>query len=81
MSPLEVVEIFEAISGRKFTVELVPDALQAQRTSAKDPLLESFATLMLMYARGDTMDMQETLKAFPVKLTAVRDYARCVLSI
>ncbi|MBI1924813.1 SDR family oxidoreductase [Candidatus Poribacteria bacterium] len=81
LSPLEVVEIFEAIGGRKFTVELVPDeALQAQRTSATDPLLESFATLMLMYARGDTMDMQETLKTFPVKLTAVRDYAKSMLA-
>ena len=79
LSPLEVVAIFEEIGGRQFTVEHMPEeSLQAQRASAENPLLESFATLMLMYARGDTMDMQETLKAFPVKLTAVRDYAKSV---
>ena len=31
---------------------------------------------MRCYAAGDPIAMQETLKAFPVKLTSVEEYAR-----
>jgi hypothetical protein len=40
---------------------------------------QSFLGLMRCYAAGDPIDMQETLKAFPVQLTSIRDYARGVL--
>lgn len=80
LSPLEVVRIFEEIGGTTFAVEHVPEeALQAQKASASDPLQESFATLMLGCAGGMVMDMQDTLKAFPIQLASVRDYAQAVL--
>ena len=77
LSPLEVVEIFEEVGGRKFDVQHVPEeALEAQRESAGDPLQQSFAALMLFYARGSIIDMHETLRKFPLRLTTVRDYAQ-----
>jgi hypothetical protein len=35
---------------------------------------------MQTYARGDTVDMAETLKTFPVELISVRDYAQGALA-
>lgn len=76
LSALEVVKIFEKASGREFELEHVPlEALEAQRQSATDAMQESFAALMCCVAMGDTIDMRETLKAFPVQLTSVQDYA------
>ena len=81
LSPLEVVQIFEEVKGQRFTVEHVPEeALQAQKEAAPDPLQESFAGLMLQYASGDAIDMDATLKAFPLQLASVRDYAKQVLT-
>jgi uncharacterized protein YbjT (DUF2867 family) len=81
LSPLEVVKIFEDITGQPFTVAHVPEAaLQAQKAAATDALQESFAALMLQYARGDAIDMEATLKTFPVQLASVRDYASRVLT-
>ena len=75
LSPLEVVGIFEESKGRKFGVQYVPEeALKQQKETASDPLQQSFAGLMLYYSRGHVIDMQETLKKFPVQLTSVREY-------
>lgn len=80
LTPLEVVKIFEQESGRSFEVQAVPEsALRAQLQSATDPLQKSFAGLMLQYAHGDAIDMSETSRQFPVRLTSVREYARGVL--
>jgi uncharacterized protein YbjT (DUF2867 family) len=77
LSPLEVVQIFERLKGRKFDVQHVPEeALREQRESASDPLQQSFAGLMLYYSRGNIIDMQKTLQKFPVQLTSIRDYAQ-----
>lgn len=76
LSPLEVVKIFEAVTGRPFTVDYVPvETLEVQRESATDSLSEAFATLMLSYASGDVINMQATLKEFPLALTTVKEYA------
>ena len=79
LSPLEVVQIFERLSGRKFAVTHVSEeALGAQRAAAADSLQEAFAALMLGYARGQVIDMKDALGIFPSeasKLTSVRDYA------
>lgn len=76
LSPLEVVKIFEETSGRTFELEYVPEeALREQKAGATDPLQQSFASLMLQLALGDEIDMRETLQAFPLKLTTVREYA------
>ena len=78
-SPLDVVGIFERIGGRPFEVTHVPiEVLRGQLAAATDPLQQSFAGLMLAYAEGKAIDMLETLKALPVRLTSVEEYARQV---
>jgi len=77
LSPLEVVRVFEEAAGRKFDVQHVPEeALEAQRASATDPMQHSFASLMLYYAKGDRIDMSQTMSQFPLRLKSVRDYAQ-----
>lgn len=79
LTPQEVVRIFEAVSGKPFEVQYVPEeVLKEQQKGATDPMQQSFAGLMRCYAQGAAIDMQETLSAFPVQLTSVREYARRV---
>jgi uncharacterized protein YbjT (DUF2867 family) len=80
ISPKKVVQIFEEIGGRKFSVELVPEsALAAQLKEATDPMQQSFSGLMLGMAGGDIVDMKKTAKEYGVQLKSVREYAREVL--
>jgi uncharacterized protein YbjT (DUF2867 family) len=80
LSQLQVVQIFEELGGKPFEVEYVPEsALAEQQAAATDPMQQSFAGLMQKYARGDAVDMQDTLNAFPMQLTTVRQYAQNVL--
>jgi uncharacterized protein YbjT (DUF2867 family) len=82
VSPNDVVRTFEQVGGRTFDVQHVPgDALRAQRAAARNPLEQSFAALMLAYAKGDPIDMGGALEKFPVQLTSVRDYAERVLRV
>ena len=77
LSPVEVVNIFEATKGKKFELQFVPEAaLRAQRDAAQDPLSESFAALMLGVAIGSEIDMKNAIDLFPIQLTSVNDYAR-----
>ncbi len=77
LSPLQVVNIFEASHGKKFEIQFVPEeTLIAQKGAAQDPLSESFATLMLGYASGSEIDMKNTIDVFPMQLTSVNDYAK-----
>ncbi len=79
LSPLEVIGIFQDVFGKTFSVTNVPvEALEAQKAAAADPIQETFAALMLSYAIGDTIEMDETLKRFPVDLNSVKDYAYAV---
>ncbi len=76
-SPHQVIRLFEQASGGAFQVTHVPlEALQAQLQGATDPMRQSFIGLMLCYAQGDRIDMQATLKVFPLNLISVQDYAR-----
>lgn len=76
LSPLEVVRLAEQAVGKKVVVQHVPEeALRAQHGAATDSLQQSFAGLMLYYARGDAIDMAETLRTLPVQhLKSVREY-------
>ncbi|MFN2497836.1 MAG: hypothetical protein ABR557_01995 [Pyrinomonadaceae bacterium] len=47
--------------------------------AASDPLTQSFAGLRLYYAKGNVIDMRETLQKFPVQLSSVDDYAEASL--
>lgn len=76
LSPLEVVAIFERTNGSKFEVQHVPaEVLQSQSDTAPDDLTKSFAGLMLTYASGQEIRMNETLNEFPIRLKAVKDHA------
>jgi len=80
LSPLEAVGIFEKYSGNLFELQHVPvAALLDQKNSATDSLSESFAALMLIYAAGDDIDVRETRKVYPFRLTSVTDYVQRVV--
>jgi uncharacterized protein YbjT (DUF2867 family) len=76
LSPLEVVRLAEQVTRKQFDVQHVPeDALRAQYGSATDPLQQSFAALMLYYARGGVIDTGRAVRAFPgQRLRSVREY-------
>ena len=77
----EVIRIFEARAGRRFEVERVPEAaLREMKAKATNPVEETFAGLMLLVAGGDEVDMRETLRRYPVRMTSVREYAEGVLA-
>lgn len=76
LTPHEVVQSFEQVTGRRFSVEHVPEvALRAKWADAVDPLEKSFAGLMLYYAMGEVIDMIEPLRWSPMQLTSVRQFA------
>lgn len=76
LSPHEVVSIFEEVSGRPFELLHLPEeGIMQQIATAQDSLQKTFSALMLSVARGDAINMEKTLKQFPIKLTSVRDYA------
>jgi uncharacterized protein YbjT (DUF2867 family) len=80
LTPLQVVRIFEGVSGRRFEVHHVAaEALVAQQVAASDPMAQSFSGLMRCYAKGDPIDMTPVLAAFPGALTSVQSYARTVV--
>ena len=79
VSPHKAIAIFEQETGRKFEVTYVPaEALKAQMEGASDPMQKSFSGLMVSITMGDPIPMQETLKAFPLQLTSVQEYAKLV---
>jgi uncharacterized protein YbjT (DUF2867 family) len=81
LSPLEVVRLFEELTGAAFTVEHVLEAvLRAGKSAARRALDEAFASLSLGYAHGQVIDMRATLEAMPVRLVGVREYATWLLS-
>jgi uncharacterized protein YbjT (DUF2867 family) len=81
LSPLEVVAIFEKHAGKPFKVQHVPvDVLKSQYATAQDSMSKSFASLMLAYAEGNEIDMQQVIKDFEITLTTVDEYASKVMS-
>lgn len=82
LTPLQVVALFEELSGRPFERHHVPESeLRAAFDAATDSLPKTFAALQLNYAQGDPIPMEETLRTYGLQPTSVRDYAHRVLSI
>ena len=80
LSPLEVIHIFERATGKTFAVECIPEeAVRMQQAQAADSVQQSAAALILDYAKGNVIDMRDVLRAFPIRLLSVADYARHVL--
>jgi len=81
LSPLDVVAIFEEISGQAFAVNHVPvEALHGQKQAATESLEETFAALMLQYAEGDVVDIEAAKQLIPIELSSVSNYAEQVLA-
>jgi uncharacterized protein YbjT (DUF2867 family) len=80
LSPLEVVQLAERITGRTFTVNHVPEeALREQYRAATDSMQRSFAALMLYNAGGDVIEMADTCRAYGVDgLKSVADHLRAL---
>lgn len=77
LSYLDVVRIFEDVTGRSIEVDHIPEeALRMQRDAATNPLDKTFAALMLATAGSEEIDMRRTLADFPIRLATVRDYAK-----
>jgi uncharacterized protein YbjT (DUF2867 family) len=80
LSPLEVVRIFECAPGKPFETQYVPEeALHQQQAQVVDSVRLSVVALMPDYAKGDVIGMKDALRAFPIRLLSVADYARHVL--
>lgn len=77
LSQLQAVEVFATAAGRPIATESVPEsALEDQLAAATDGMQQSFISLMLCLAKGDSIDMSTVLAEIPVPLTSVEDYAR-----
>ncbi len=77
LTPLEVVSIFEEVSGRSFQIQFISEeALGAQKAAASNPVEQTFASLRLAAAYGDEIDMDETLSKFSFRPRSVREYAK-----
>src|SRR4051812_6809011 len=77
ISQRDAVRIFEEAFGRPFSVIEIPEeALEAQWTSAQNPLDRTFSALMLGLARGFDSGMQPPFEKFPMQMTSPRAYAR-----
>ena len=77
----ELVHTFEEVKGQPFETQHVPEeALVGAWESADEPVSKSINALMVDFARGDVIPMEETLATFPVNMTTVRQYAANVLS-
>jgi NADH dehydrogenase len=83
VAPLEVVSIFEKLTGRRFAVTHIPvEGLVAQHLAASNPLEKTFAALMLETSKGDVVRMQEPLQLFPgITLRSVEEFARQLVPV
>jgi NADH dehydrogenase len=76
LSQLEALRIFEKVLSKKAAIEYVPKAsLEAQHKSS-DPLQQTFAALMLAYAKGDLISGAAFVaQQHGIKLRSVSEYA------
>src|SRR5690606_10032483 len=73
LSPLEVVDLFSSIQGRRYELQFISEeALKSQIEAADDPLSKTFASLMLGLAKGNEIGMTAILEDFPLQLITVR---------
>lgn len=80
ISPRKAVRVFESVTQKPFTTTtMTVEQLEKNLAGATDQMEKSFTGLMLGYARATSIDMSAVLKALPVKLTSVNEYAKSVL--
>ncbi len=80
-SLLEVVRMFEELSGQSFQLTFVPAAaLKAQRAATQDPRQVSLMPVMHALASGLRLDSARARAVFKFHLTSMDEYARQVVS-
>jgi uncharacterized protein YbjT (DUF2867 family) len=80
IAPLDAVAMFESIAGRRIEVETVDEmALRSQLAAARAPQERSITALMLAYAQGDPIPMEDIAERFGVELTPLRSWAERTL--
>jgi uncharacterized protein YbjT (DUF2867 family) len=76
VTPLAAVALFESVAGRRIEVETVDEAsLRSRLAAAKGPQERSIAALMLAYAHGNAIPMDDIAERFGVELTPLRRWA------
>ena len=80
LSPLEVVRVFEDLSGRAFERFRLEQALSEQQATAKDSWARSLAGLRRCYADGGVVDMRAH-GSIPTDINDSREYAVRVLGL
>jgi len=75
-----VVALFEKLTGHRFDREFVSEKeLEARKAAAANPVGVTLSDLMLASARGDAVDMTETMQKFSFQPKSVRQYAASLL--
>ena len=76
ISPLDAVALFESVTGHAIEVEIVgEESLRSRVAAAKDPQERSLAALMLAYARGNAVPMEDVAQRFGLESTSLRTWA------
>jgi len=77
IAPLDAIALFESLAGRAIEVETVAEAtLRAQLGAATSPHERSLAALMIAYAQGNAVPMDDIAERFGIELTGLADWAR-----
>lgn len=80
IGPLEAVALFESLAGHPIEVETVDeDALRAQLAAARSEHERSMASVMLAYARGNAIPMDDVAERFGIEPTRLRQWAERLL--
>lgn len=76
LSQLEAVRVFETVLAKPFDRDFMPIEGLEQMHHSSDPLQQSFAALMIDYARGDAVPQARQLaESYGIRLHSVREYA------
>lgn len=76
ISPLDAVALFESVTGRAMAIETIDEeALRSRAAAAKDPQEHSLTALMLAYARGNAVPMDDIAQRFGLESTSLRAWA------
>jgi uncharacterized protein YbjT (DUF2867 family) len=75
---LDIVRLFEGITGHAFEIERVPlEAVRAQLRPDSDPLAQSLAALVLITASDEwALGPEPVADIFKIEFRSIRDYAR-----
>ena len=75
ITPLDAIRLFEEIAGRSIEVELMDEgALRSRLGAAGSEHERSLCALMLAYARGNVVPMDDMAERFGLELTPLRSW-------